>query len=892
MPIVNPKAKRVWPEPSGPESSPCAHMSSDSSYPAPFDTATFIFPEEWHALSDLFGGADTGLLFLRDGVILHLNAQLAQQIGFDESELAGQPLEALFPRSTNASRLSEEWRIPAGSARIQLNSKAGAPIDFDLIENRIDTLTDARCTIWVLKPVKPARNEADVSAAGYMQSIVEHLPDLVLVCDRDTTLSFANEAFDRIVGDRARLLRDMVHPDDTPKLQAALEQAAGTDENTSTPFAFRIRHVDGSWHHVAGRARSLLSHPEIAGLLLNARDVTEEVQQQDSIAADKKRQLHYLNRLFRMAQQPHANLASALNVILKSSAKALGTHRCAYWEVSDDPAATRCMMAYDDIRQNLVDEAPDARFADSFHDMLQGVVRNERQLVIADVDQDPRAAIHCEYFHSVSIKATMMAPVRHGDTVCGVLIFTQLEQPRQWRKDEAEFANNVAGLITLIFNEVERGKAEAQLRHLAHHDSLTGLPNRHFLFDQAADFFPKLAADANSLAAFFIDIDGFKNINDSLGHAMGDELLKAAAMRLKNVVRKDDILVRLGGDEFMLLARNLNDMRIADDIAMQIVETMRSPFSLQGRELQISASVGIALYPSDGTDIETLMKKADIAMYHAKSSGRDQYQMFAPRLGEALVNRSTLEIELRRAIEEGELQHYYHPQVDLRTGEVRCVEALLRWRHPQHGVLLPSHFLPMAEQAGLIHQISAWVMNDACDQLKEWSRHGLNGFSLAINLSASQLMDRALLSELESALERTGVPSDRLEWEIKESTVMQHNTMAASMLNSMSDLRIRLSIDDFGTGYSNMAYLRRYPVHKVKIDSSFVQGLPADEDERAITDAIISMAQPLGLDVVAEGVETPQQLAYLREHGCDIAQGFFYTQPLTAEQFETWLVRH
>lgn len=854
-------------------------MSADSPYPAPFDTSTFIFPAEWHAFSDLLGGAETGLLFLRDGVILHLNTHLAEQLGFDEEELVGKPVESLFPSGNGAA---------LHNAHVRLMTKAGAPRGFRLIANRIDTLTDARCTIWVLQP--ETRHETLPASPTRLQAITEYLPDLVVVCNPDSTLTYANKAFDDIVGHRGDSLAELVHQEDRVKLQASLRQASGS--STVVPLTFRLRHHDGSWRHVAGEARDMLWHEEVGGLLLNARDVTEQLLQQQSIAADKKRQLHYLNRLFHLAQRPHANLAPALKVILKSTVKALGTHRCAYWEINDNPAASRCVMAYDDIRQNFVDEAPDTTFTTVFHPLLQQVLRSEHQMVIADVDQDPRAALYCEYFHAHSIKALMMMPVQIGNRFPGMLILSHRDQARQWRRDESDFADNAAGLITLVFSEAERGRAEAQLRHIAHHDSLTGLPNRHFLFDRAADIFPKLTASANALAAFFIDLDGFKHVNDSLGHSVGDELLKASALRLKNVVRKDDILVRLGGDEFMLLARNLSDLRIADDIAAQIVDTMHNIFSLQGRELQISASVGIALYPFDGTDIDTLMKKADIAMYHAKASGRDQYRMFAPRFDDGHTHRHALESELRRAIEERELRHYYQPQVDLRTGKVRCVEALLRWEHPQRGLLLPADFLPLAEESELIHRISAWALNDACEQLRTWSSRGLGELNIAINLSASQLMDRALLPALEGALDRTGVTGQRLEWEIKENTVMQYHTMVTSMLDRATEMQIGLSIDDFGTGYSNMAHLRRYPVHKVKIDRSFINGLPGEGDDRAIADAIISMAHPLGLDVVAEGVETPQQMAYLREHGCDIAQGYYFTQPLTADQFEKWLIRH
>lgn len=861
-------------------------MSADSSYPVPFDASTFIFPAEWHAFSDLLGGADTGLLFLRGDVILHLNNKLAEQLGYAEEDIVGKPVESIFPGGNGMNTPPQ-----VGQERITLIGRDGSPHHFQLLANRLDTLTDAHCTIWVLRPeiLRPETQAVEAEASTRLQAITEHLPDLVVVCNADSTITYANKSFDELAGRRGDALLELVHPEDRPKLSDALRRA--TSHAGDTPLAFRLQHRSGSWRYIHGEARDMRGHAEIGGLLLNARDVTEQIMEQQSIAADKKRQLHYFNRLLHLAQHPHPNFASALKVILKSSAKALGAQRCAYWEVTDDPATTRCVMAYDDVRQNLVEEASDTTFATAFHPLLLQVLRSKHQMTITDVDQDPRAAMHCEYFHGHAIKATLLMPVRAGERLSGILVIAQLHAPRQWRRDESEFADNVANLIQIVFREVERGRAESGLRHVAHYDSLTGLPNRDFLFDQAADIFPKLAATSPTLATFFIDIDGFKHVNDALGHHIGDELLKAAAMRLRNLVRKDDILVRLGGDEFMLLARNLSDPRIANDIATQIVETMRNTFSLQGRELQISASVGIALYPFDGADIDTLMKKADMAMYQAKASGRDRYRMFTPRLDDESARRNTLESELQRAIDEHELRHYYHPQVDLRTGKVSCVEALMRWEHPERGILLPEQFLHMAEESDLLHQISTWVFDDVCTQLRAWSTRGIGEFNVSINMSAGQLMDAALLTALEGALDRSGLTGRRLEWEVKEDAVMQHCPMTSAMLHRAADMHVRLSIDDFGTGYSNMAYLRRYPVHKVKIDRSLISGLPGERDSCAITDAIISMARPLGVDVVAEGVETPQQMSYLREHGCNIAQGYLFTQPLTAEQFETWLTR-
>ena len=860
-------------------------MSIDRPQPASFGTSALLFPSEWQALFAAFDDAQTGLLFMQDGIIVRINHTLEQQLGYEAAELLNQPLARIL-----CATPPDE----AGKT-VRLVGKNGQPVAFQLTEERIDTLSDAGGTLWVLRPA--AHGRCEEPAAARTQAVLDHLPDPVLVCAADSAICYASPAFDAVRGvpggpHRQVRLLDLAHPEDQPKLRAAFDRMTGGED---APLAFRLRVHDGRWRQFAGLGRGLGDRREIGGLLLTLRDVSGQVQELQNAAADKKRQLHYLNRLLRLALQPHPQVDSALRVILKATAKALGAQRCAYWQAGAEPSAARCLIAYDEVRQNVVTEATDTRLATAFHPLLQQVLSDERPLAVADVDLDPRAALACEYFHAASVKALLIVPVRDGGKIAGLLVVSQLQAARAWRKDETELANHCAGLLSLIFGQAENRRAIGQRREQAQRDSLTGLPNRQFLFERAADIFPRMTANSTTLAAFFIDLDGLKHVNEALGHAIGDELLKAVALRLKNLVRKDDVLARLGSDEFMLLAQNLDDMRIAEDIAQQIIDAVNAPFTLRGHELQVSVSVGIALYPFDGADIDTLMKKADIALYHAKSGGRNRYEMFSPRHGSRLSKQSVLESELRRAVRERELRHYYHPQVDLRTGKVRCVEALLRWHHPRQGLLLPSAFLPLAEHSGLIHTITRWVMNDACDQLRSWHKKGLEGlerFNIAINLAAGQLTDDGLLAVLEDALERTGVAAAQLEWEIQENTVMRHATMVTSLLDRLADLQIGLSIDDFGTGYSNLGYLRRYPVRKVKIDRSLIQSLPDEGDGRAITDAIILMAQPLGLDVVAEGVETARQMEYLRARGCHIAQGYYFTQPLTADQFETWLIRH
>jgi diguanylate cyclase (GGDEF)-like protein/PAS domain S-box-containing protein len=584
-------------------------MATESIYPAPFDTSTFIFPAEWQALSDVFGGSATGLLFLRDGMIVHLNNSLEEQLGFEDAELIGQPVEVLLLPDAKSDSHLDETSGDAGCVQegtVRLKSKSGEPVEFHLIRNRIDTLSNARYTIWVLQP--PSKQPAveavheNAAATPRRDAIAAHLSDLVLVCAPDTTLRYASHSVAGMLGvddDTAQNLRliDVVHKDDHSRLLASFDRLAANIAEPST-ITFRVRHRDGSWRHIEVQASNLLAHPDIGGLLLSGRDVTDHIVQQRNIDANKKKQLHYLNRLLHIARNPHPDLASALKVILKSSAKALGTHRCAYWETNGDPSVTHCILAYDDVAQNFVDEAPDARFAVVLHPLLRHVLSSDRALVVSDVDQDPRSALSCEYFHATGIKAMMIVPVRHAGGVAGLLTLSHFAQSRSWDREEADFAGNVAKLITLIFNEVERTRTAAQLRNLAHHEGRTGLPSRQLQPEDANQVLAKAAENAAPLAAFFIGFDG-------AGQA-GDEILEAAASRLTSVVRKDDILLRLGSDEFMLLARKVEDSRIANDIAQQILEAMQDPFSLHGEEQWIDARVGIARYPQDGADIEAL----------------------------------------------------------------------------------------------------------------------------------------------------------------------------------------------------------------------------------------------------------------------------------------------
>ena len=441
----------------------------------------------------------------------------------------------------------------------------------------------------------------------------------------------------------------------------------------------------------------------------------------------------------------------------------------------------------------------------------------------------------------------------------------------------------LAGANALLHAEiVERRQAEARVHHMAYHDSLTGLPNRALLADRLERAMLAVARTDRKLAVMFIDLDRFKTINDSLGHLTGDDLLREVASRLCRAVRASDTVARLGGDEFVVVVPGI---RLADEceaLARKIIEALAEPFPIDGRSLHITPSIGISMYPDDGADVETLMRSADAAMYHAKASGRNNYQFFVQRMNQAAAHYFELENSLRSALARQEFELFYQPIVDTGTRRLHTMEVLLRWRHPQEELVLPESFIPILEENGLIVTVGEWVMRQAAEQSMAWQAQGLPAIPLAVNLSPRQFMNRGLIESIQGVLEQTGIDPALLEFEITETALMQHGEQTFKILEQINAMGIRLAIDDFGTGYSSLAYLKRFPVRKIKIDRAFVSDLEASAEDQAIVAAIMALSNSLQLKVVAEGVETEGQYRMLQAYGCQYAQGYLFAQPLDA----------
>jgi diguanylate cyclase (GGDEF)-like protein len=449
----------------------------------------------------------------------------------------------------------------------------------------------------------------------------------------------------------------------------------------------------------------------------------------------------------------------------------------------------------------------------------------------------------------------------------------------------------LGAVILLARREIkERRQAEEVVKFAATHDPLTGLPNRVLLAERVNRAVAAAKSEGRNTAVLFIDLDRFKNINDALGHEAGDRLLQNVAGRLVRCVRRSDTVARQGGDEFVVLVEAFQTPRDLTQVADKILAEVAGPMTVYRKEFQITASIGISTFPADGEDLRALLKNADIAMYRAKQQG-NAYQFYAQQMSAHSVERLELEAALRQALERDELRLHYQPKVDARTGRVTGIECLLRWQHPTLGILQPDQLVPLAEETGLIVPIGKWALRAACLQARAWAAQGLPLFRMAVNLSARQFMSATLLHDVTETIAGTGMDPRLIEFEVTESMMMREPEEAVKLLRNLKAIGVRLTIDDFGTGYSSLAYLKRLPIDCVKIDASFVRGIPVDASDVAITETVIAMSRSLGLRVVAEGVETRDQMRFLEQRGCDEMQGYYFSRPLPAEDMAAYLRR-
>ncbi|WP_027573551.1 GAF domain-containing protein [Bradyrhizobium sp. WSM1743] len=533
------------------------------------------------------------------------------------------------------------------------------------------------------------------------------------------------------------------------------------------------------------------------------------------------------------------------------------------------------------VRLSIDPERPEGRG-------MSGTAFRTRQPCISnDYLNDDRVRVFHAIVRGDGARSGAAFPLIAHDQAVGVMIYMSTE-PATFTPEFVELLQRLADNVSFAMENFDRAdeknKADERIEYLASHDSLTDLPNRETFNGLLREAIDAAQRHDHRFAVLFIDLDRFKVINDSLGHEAGDLLLLEVANRLRGALRTSDVVARLGGDEFVVILDQCGEIEDVQRIATELLATLAEPTELAGHECHTTASIGIAMYPANGSDAQTLTKNADMAMYLAKEDGKNGYRFFSKEVKTQSIERLSLESALRRALEREQFSLNYQPKVDMETGQITGVEALLRWTHPDLGNVSPAQFIPLAEETGLIVPIGRWVLNEACAQAMAWQRRGLLPLSMAVNLSPRQFADEHLLQDVDEALAASGMSPVLLQLEVTESMMMRNVGRALKVLDSIQSRGIRLAIDDFGTGYSSMSLMKHFPIDTIKIDRSFVRDLPQDSEDQAIAQAIISMGKALGMTVVAEGVENAEQEAFLRTHGCDEMQGFLISKPLPARQ--------
>jgi diguanylate cyclase (GGDEF)-like protein/PAS domain S-box-containing protein len=793
-----------------------------------------------------------------DGKFVRVNRSLCRILGYAEHELIGRSVKELShpadrdPDDSQRMRFEKRYIRKDGSTAwvdltkaIARDSEGRPAYDIVVMDDiteqkaaqaallRFRTAFDRSADMFFLVDMKDGRlldfNETACTALGYERDeLIGSTPDLFLA---------------------GHSLEDV----------RALQQELLRERTLTGELTYRRK--DGSTFPVEAR-RTVLDTPDGPVLVVNSHDLTERKIEE----ARKSAHLRYQQRIAAFGQlalvcrDPQELAENAVQQVLL----ALGAETVAYVERGTDPGqlVARALAGAD---------AGAGRTATGEDDPVSQVLETGVRF----------SAESCSTpFEWARTAAAAIVPVPGDSSVRGALC--AVSRAREFGLEELNFLDALAAVLTA---GLKRVTSEERLAFLAQFDSLTGLPNRTLLADRFAQMIEQTRRRGVILGVLFVDLDDFKSVNDTLGHAAGDELLKQVARRLEEALRPGDTVARISGDEFALVLADLARQEDAALVAQKIVDRLAAPFQLAGQEVCVSASVGIASYPADGQDAETLLGAADAAMYRAKQSGRNSFQFFTAEINQRTKSRALLGAELRRALERGEFALAYQPKYDLLTMRACGAEALLRWNHPERGVVMPAQFVPVLEEMGLIVPVGEWVLRRACEDIQASAAAGMRPVPVAVNLSARQFRQHDLGARIRALIAGAAVSPDLIELEITESHLMHDPAQAIHVMRALRDEGIRITIDDFGTGYSSLAYLTRFPVAALKIDRSFVAGIGRETSDPAIVRTIIEMARTLGATVIAEGVETAAQMEFLRQHGCHQAQGYFFARPMPVEDF-------
>lgn len=891
------------------------------------ETALDAASQEQRAILD---NASVGIAFTRERRLQRCNQAFAALFGYAVEELVGQSA-AVFYRDAGAyaemGRLSGPSlaRGEAFHGEFEFRRRDGVTRWCRVAGQAVHREAPDRGTVWIVEDITDERRAEHSlkNTVRDLELILEHAT-VGIVFVRENVVQRCSRRYEEMLGYAPGefIGRSTAALFETPEAYQSFQRAAKPVVDARRTFETEVRHRRKSgeliWCRVSGRAveptapelgriwivQDVTAQREVHDALARSRieleqrvrertadlgrknrelevEIEERRHAEDALRIQHERIVEQTARLLELAQADKSDFETAVDRILGTAVATLHVDCASFWRVRPDGESIACEHQYFVEHGPVFSSAASLALDAASHPAYFAALRAKDVIAAEDALAHPAtASLADEYLKPLGIVSTLDIPVWLDGRTVGLFCAESRRERRAWRPEDVDFASGTAVIIALALEASQRQRAERRLRHLAHHDSLTGLPNRNLLDDRLRQALALASRQGSRVAVMFLDLDRFKTINDSLGHVVGDRLLEQVAARLNGTLRAGDTVARLGGDEFVLVLPGLKGELDAATVASGLLSRLAPPFIVDGRELHVSASIGIGIYPEDGPTAEALMRNADTAMYHAKDSGRNRFRFFAATMNAAANLRLELETELRGALKRGEFELHYQPIYEIATWRLRALEALARWRHPRGELLLPASFLPLAEETGLILDIGRWSLAEACAQAQRWRAEGRPEVPVSVNLSARQFREPEFVASVGRLLERTGLEPRLLEIEVSEGALIHQSPETLAVLDALVRLGVKLAIDDFGVGYSNLVSLRRFAIERIKVDRSFVRNIPGDADAAALAAAIVSMSRSLKLRVVAEGVETDAQLAFLAARGCDEVQGHLFCPAL------------
>ena len=834
------------------------------------------------------------------GQILALNAEatalasgeppvgrsLAELLAYSTHTAFARRWTRLWLRAAASDRARVEAKLPLRGGRLLVASITMRLFRFEQDEFATIVITETHVTRAAARGVR--------AAAARARALAEHQTELTVVLNPDRRVIYASAALEAITGEQEKdvmgspfefILDQPSRIEFRRAVDRLLHEPASRGQSTRLQLRTRAA-LTGNGRSISCVLAYRLDDPNLRGLVLTARDLGPAERAQ-------ARRLRFRECLLELAIQPKSDFTQALSTILRTAAEVLDVGSASYWRLSHDPDVLRCESLFDRTSERFQREWVGREFSSMRFPAYFALLNGRQPVIVNDTRTSRLTTMFAGDPDWSHVRAVLDTPVLLEGEVVGVLSLRHSES-RYWDEDDVSFANTTALMLALAVEAAQRQEAETRIENLAWYDGLTGLPNRNLLRETMRDMIMTAANRKRRMAVMLIDLDRFKDVNDTLGHLVGDALIKSAAEMLRQTVGDTGVVARLGGDEFVVLVSEFVHRQEVALLAARIAQALHRTDLVPNIDTQVSASIGVALFPEHGRDMSTLLKNADAAMYQAKRDGRNQFSFFNPIRYERAAREVQLGIELVKALQ-GDCSQFlceYQPQLEMTSGRVVGLEALIRWNHPVHGILTPDRFIGVAEISGLSERITRWVLNEVCSQINRWRRVRPDfDVPVSVNVAGREMGSTALPTLVRSALAKHEIDPHLIVLEITERTLVKESDVDNAVLAELAALGVGLVLDDFGTGYSMMGYLKRMPITALKIDQSFIEGIPGDADSRAIVHAMIAVAKHFKLKVVAEGIESLEQVQYMRDIGCDFAQGFFYSRSLTAASILEYLER-